>query len=99
LSSRIVNGFGPDKAVLAMTTIGMLVGIPVFCDSGFIILSRLIPSIASQASVNQASLTLALSSGLYTTHVLVPPTPGPLAAAVTYGLSDHLGLTLLLSTA
>lgn len=99
ISSRIVEAFGPGKAVLAMTTIGMLVGIPVFCDSGFIILSRLVPSIAGQASVNQASLALALSSGLYTTHVLVPPTPGPLAAAVTYGLSDHLGIMMLISTA
>jgi gluconate:H+ symporter, GntP family len=82
--------------VLAMAVIGVLIGIPVFADSGFIILSRLIPSIASQASLNPTQLSLALSTGLYTTHTLVPPTPGPLAAAANLGASGSLGLVMLI---
>lgn len=99
ISTRIVSLFGHRRSVLAMTTIGLIVGIPVFCDSAFIILSRLIPSVASQASVGQAPVALALSSGLYATHVLVPPTPGPLTAAVTYGQAEHLGVVMLVSFA
>jgi gluconate:H+ symporter, GntP family len=95
LGNKIVSAFGPSRTVLAMSVIGVLVGIPVFCDSGFIILSRLIPALAS-ASATPAQLSLALSSGLYTTHTLVPPTPGPLAAAANLGVTSHLGLVILI---
>ena len=96
ISQRLVYLFGAKRSVLAMTVIGVIVGIPVFCDSGFIILSRLIPSIASQAAINPTQLSLALSTGLYTTHTLVPPTPGPLAAAANLGLSGSLGTVILI---
>lgn len=96
ISRKMVYFFGAKRSVLALSMIGFVVGIPVFCDSGFIILSRLIPSIASQASVPGASLALSLSSGLYTTHTLVPPTPGPLAAAANLGLAANLGETILI---
>ena len=96
ISERLIYFFGQKKSPLALTTIGLLVGIPVFCDSGFIILSRLIPSIAASASIPSATLSLALSSALYTTHTLVPPTPGPLAAAANLGLGDHLGQVILI---
>jgi GntP family gluconate:H+ symporter len=97
ISERLVYFFGQRKSPFALTTIGLLVGIPVFCDSGFIILSRLIPSIAASASIPSATLSLTLSSALYTTHTLVPPTPGPLAAAANLGLSDHLGQVILIN--
>ncbi len=96
ISIGLLQLFGARKSIPAMTVIGAIVGIPVFCDSGFIILSRLIPTIATKASVPPASLTLGLSSGLYTTHSLVPPTPGPLAATANLGASDHLGMVILL---
>jgi GntP family gluconate:H+ symporter len=95
LGNKIVATFGPSRTMLAMTVIGVLVGIPVFCDSGFIILSRLIPALAS-ASATSAQLSLALSSGLFSTHTLVPPTPGPLAAAANLGATSHLGLVMLI---
>lgn len=95
ISQGMLKLLGPRNPVLAMTAIGFLVGIPVFCDSGFIILSRLIPSIASQTGASAGSMTLALASGLITTHVLVPPTPGPLAAATNLGMGSQLGLVML----
>lgn len=97
IGHRVIQWFGIRYSVLAMTTIGIIVGIPVFCDSGFIILSRLISSIASQSTANAAQLSLALSSGLYTTHVLVPPTPGPLAAAANLNFSEHISTLILIS--
>lgn len=97
IGHRIIKLFGIRYSVLAMTTIGIIVGIPVFCDSGFIILSRLISSIASQSTANSAQLSLALSSGLYTTHVLVPPTPGPLAAAANLNFSEHISTLIFIS--
>jgi gluconate:H+ symporter, GntP family len=99
ISHRLIHLFGAKRSVLAMTVIGVIVGIPVFCDSGFIILSRLIPSIASQTALNPSQLSLALSTGLYTTHTLVPPTPGPLAAAANLGVSGSLGTIILIGIA
>jgi gluconate:H+ symporter, GntP family len=97
ISNSLVYTFGSRRSPLAMSLIGWMVGIPVFCDSGFIILSRLIPSIAAQSSVPAATLALSLSTGLYSTHTLVPPTPGPLAVAATLGLADRLGEVILIS--
>jgi gluconate:H+ symporter, GntP family len=96
IAGSIVRIFGKNKSTLAMSSLGLLVGIPVFCDSAFIILSRLIPTIAIQSGIPGSSLALALSSGLYTTHSLVPPTPGPLAAAVNMGLADQLGHVIVI---
>ena len=95
IGSKIINSFGTSKTLIAMSMIGVVVGIPVFCDSGFIILSRLIPALTSP-EINQAQLSLALSSGLYASHTLVPPTPGPLAAAANLGMSANLGLVILI---
>ena len=95
LGKKIITAFGASRTTLAMSVIGLLVGIPVFCDSGFIILSRLIPALASSTATS-AQLSLALSSGLYTTHTLVPPTPGPLAATANLGATSHLGLVILI---
>jgi GntP family gluconate:H+ symporter len=96
ISTGILSMFGAKRSLISVGLIGMLVGIPVFCDSGFIILSRLIPSLALKTATAPASFTLALSSGLYTTHTLVPPTPGPLAAASNIGAGDHLGIVILI---
>ncbi len=95
IGNKIIVAFGPKKTILAMSMIGVLVGIPVFCDSGFIILSRLVPAL-SASGATPAQLSLALSSGLYTTHTLVPPTPGPLAAAANLGVASSLGMVILI---
>lgn len=98
IGTKIINAFGKSKTLMAMSIIGVVVGIPVYCDSGFIILSRLIPALAS-TEINQAQLSLALSTGLYTSHTLVPPTPGPLAAAANLGVTANLGLVILIGLA
>ena len=95
IGNKIVKAFGIGKTLIAMSMIGVVVGIPVYCDSGFIILSRLIPALSS-SSINEAQLSLALSTGLYTSHTLVPPTPGPLAAAANLGMTANLGLVMLI---
>ncbi len=40
-------------------------------------------------------MSVALATGLYATHTLVPPTPGPIAAAGNLGLDNQLGLVIL----
>lgn len=72
---------GKKNVPLAMGSVGYIVSMPVFCDSGFIILSPLNKALANKAKSSLAAGAVALSLGLYATHTMVPPTPGPVAAA------------------
>jgi GntP family gluconate:H+ symporter len=85
LANKILKLTGEKKAPLAMSMTGYIVSIPVFCDSGFIVLSSLMKAIGKKTGTAVTVLSIALASGLYATHVFVPPTPGPLAAAATLG--------------
>lgn len=96
LAERTVQLVGPKRVSLAMSLIGYIVSIPVFCDSAFILLSPLAKSLASKAKVPLAAAAMALSLGLYATHTMVPPTPGPVAAAGLLGAD--LGKVILLGS-
>ena len=91
IADVILKLFGKKRPTLAMSIIGAIVSIPVFCDSGFVILSSLNKAVAKKSNISLTTLTIALSSGLYATHTLIPPTPGPIAAAGNIGASDFLG--------
>lgn len=96
LADIILRVVGPRYPILAMSLIGYLVSIPVFCDSAFVILTSVRKSIALKTGKSPVALSIALATGLYATHTLVPPTPGPIAAAGNLGLSNQLGLVILL---
>lgn len=85
LANKILKKVGEKNSPLSMSLTGYIVSIPVFCDSGFIVLSALNKAIAKRTKIPLTILAVALASGLYATHVFVPPTPGPLAAAATIG--------------
>ncbi len=85
---------GKKNVPLALNIIGAIVSIPVFCDSGFIILAPLAKALTKQAKISFAAGAMALSLGLILTHSIIPPTPGPVGAA---GILDaDLGLVFLL---
>ncbi len=93
IASKILTKVKASHSPLAMNIIGFIISIPVFCDSGFIILSSLNKSLSKKTGIRLAVFAVALSTGLYAAHVFVPPTPGPLAAAAL--LDAELGLVLL----
>jgi GntP family gluconate:H+ symporter len=94
MARYILKLIGEKKSPLAMNITGILVSIPVFCDSGFIILSSLNKALSKKTGISLVVFAVALSTGLYVSHVFVPPTPGPLAAAAA--LNADLGLVILL---
>lgn len=94
IAFKMLKGLKKLPTTYAMSLIGYVVAIPVFCDAAFILLSPLTKSMSKKAKVSGKALTVALSTGLFAPHVLIPPTPGPLAAAATLGLND-LGLLIL----
>jgi len=81
LAETVLRVVGPRRPALAMSIIGYITSIPVFCDSGFVILSSLNKALSKKTGVSMATMATALATGLYATHTLVPPTPGPIAAA------------------
>jgi len=93
LAESILKLVGGKNVPLAMGIIGYIVSIPVFCDSAFVILCPLAKALSRKVKISLAASAIALSLGLYATHTMVPPTPGPVAAAGL--LEADLGLVIL----
>ena len=94
MAQIFVKKLGKGREELALAITGFLVSIPIFCDSGFVILSPLAKSISRSTGKSVISLGLSLALGLVITHSLVPPTPGPVGVAGIYGA--NVGTVLLL---
>lgn len=95
LADMVVSAVGKKHPELAMLIMGWIIGIPVFCDSGFVVLNPIREAICKKISANPAGTAAALSGGLYTSHVFIPPTPGPIAAAGSLGLGGNLLLVII----
>ncbi len=93
MANSILALVGKKRAPLTMSLTGYVTSIPVFCDSGFVVLSPINRALAEKSGISLAVMATALSSGLYATHCLVPPTPGPIIVAGT--LHADLGLVIL----
>ncbi len=94
LADMVVRVVGQKRPELAMLIMGWVVGIPVFCDSGFVVLNPIREALRKKIAANPVGMAVALSAGLYTSHVFIPPTPGPIAAAGAVGLSHNLLLVI-----
>lgn len=93
LANTILKWVGKKRGSLAMAICGYLVSIPVFSDSAIVILSPVAKSLSARSGMPLFALLGALNAGIMATHTMVPPTPGPLAAAGTLGAD--LGLVIV----
>lgn len=93
MARSILKLVGEKYVPFAMLILGYFISIPVYADSGFVILTPLNKALSKRAKITLASSAIALSLGLTITHCLVPPTPGPIAAAGIMGAD--LGLVIL----
>ena len=94
LADMVIKIVGPKHPELAIMLMGWVVSIPVFCDSGFVILNPIRKAMVQKTRVSSVSMTVCLSAGLYASHVFIPPTPGPIAAANTLGIGNNLLLVM-----
>ena len=92
IAEKVLKIIGKNRVPTAMGLIGWFVSIPVFADSGFLLLSPLNRSLSKKAKITLAGSAIALALGLTASHTMVPPTPGPIAAAGILGAD--LGLVL-----
>lgn len=97
MASTILKITGEKHAALGLAVTGYFVSIPVFCDSAFVLLSPLAKRISRDTRMSMTTMAIALAMGLHATHMLVPPTPGPLSVAGILGAD--LGMVILLGMA
>lgn len=94
MAETILRITGNKNADIGLAVTGYFVSIPVFCDSAFVLLSPLARRMSKDSGQSMTTMAVALAMGLHATHMLVPPTPGPLAVAGILG--SNLGLVILL---
>lgn len=95
LADAIIRIIGEKHPQLAIMLIGWIISVPVFCDSGFIIVNPIRKWLSRKTGFSSVTLTVALSAGLYVSHVFIPPTPGPIATAGLIGLESNLLLVII----
>ena len=86
MALTFIKLFGKKNEHWAMALTGFIVSIPIFCDSGFVILSPIAKAISKKTRRSIVEIGVPLAAGLVVTHCLVPPTPGPLGVAGTFGV-------------
>lgn len=94
LANMVIKVVGKKHPELAIELMGWVVSIPVFCDSGFVVLNPIRKALVKRTGVSSVAMTVCLSAGLYASHVFIPPTPGPIAAANTLGIGNELLLVM-----
>ena len=99
LADLVIKVVGKKNPELAIELMCWVVSIPVFCDSGFVILDPIRKALVRRTGTSSVAMTIALSAGLYISHVFIPPTPGPIAAAQTLGIGENLLLVMGLGAA
>lgn len=98
MADCVVRLVGKKHPEIAMMIMGWIVSIPVFCDSGFVILNPIRKAVVQRTRKSSVACTVALSMGLYIAHCFIPPTPGPIAAANTLyeGMGQEVNLLLVM---
>src|SRR5690606_19328446 len=94
IAECVLKRVGSTRVPLAMTLVGYITSIPVFADSAFVMLAPLNQALTRRAKLSLAVTVMALVMGLMVAHTMVPPTPGPIAAAAI--LEADLGLVISL---
>ena len=93
ITRSMVDLVGSRRMPLALTLTGFIIGVAIFSDVAYVILNPLVHSAAKTMGVSIAVMSTGLVGALQLTHAIVPPTPGPLAAAALVGAD--IGKTII----
>ena len=93
ITRTMIGVVGSSRMPLALTLTGFVLGIAIFSDVAYVILNPLVHSAAKLMNVPIGVMSIGLVGSLQLTHAIVPPTPGPLAAAALLGAD--IGKTII----
>jgi GntP family gluconate:H+ symporter len=96
IARYILSKTGENRSAQALGITGFITGLPIFCDSGFIILSGLAKSFSSKSKLAMPFMATVLATSLYSVHCLIPPHPGALAAAGL--IKVNIGYLIIIGT-
>lgn len=89
----LVRFFGYRNIQWAILLTGLLVGIPLFYNAGFVVLVPLVFAVAAATRLPLLYLALPMAAALSVTHGFLPPHPGPIALASIF--KADVGLILI----
>lgn len=95
LFSQLILKTFKSKTLSSLNIMGLFIGSVVFCDSAFLVLSGITKTISSTTAYSLSSLNISLAGGLYTSHNLIPPTPGPIAILNNFNSMELIGDTII----
>ena len=93
LADTLIGRFGEKRAPFALGVAALLFGFPIFFDAGLVVFLPIIFTVARRFGGSLLYYALPAAGGFAAMHAIVPPHPGPVAAAEQIGAD--IGLTLL----
>lgn len=94
LADTLINRFGEKRAPLALGIAALIFGFPIFFDAGLVVFLPIIFTVARRFGGSILKYGLPTAGAFAAMHAIVPPHPGPVAAADLMG--GDIGITLLL---
>ena len=92
ISNTLMSIFGVKNVTWAMMVTGLVVGIPLFYNVGFVLLVPLVFTVSYQYKLPAVYVGIPLLAALSVTHGFLPPHPSPAALVAQFGA--NMGLTL-----
>ncbi|MDF2967028.1 MAG: gluconate transporter [Nocardioidaceae bacterium] len=94
LADTLIGRFGEKRAPFALGVAALLFGFPIFFDAGLVVFLPIILTVARRFGGSLLLYALPAAGAFAAMHAIVPPHPGPVAAAEV--LNADIGLTLIL---
>jgi Gnt-I system high-affinity gluconate transporter len=92
ISDVLMSIFGVKNVTWAMMVTGLVVGIPLFYNVGFVLLVPLVFTVSYRFKLPAVYVGMPLLAALSVTHGFLPPHPSPAALVAQFGA--NMGLTL-----
>ena len=94
LADTLISRFGERRAPFALGVAALAFGFPIFFDAGLVVFLPIIFTVARRFGGSILLYGLPTAGAFAAMHAIVPPHPGPVAAADLMG--GDIGVTLLL---
>jgi GntP family gluconate:H+ symporter len=85
VSNALVRTLGERRVDWALMLSGFIIGLPVFFQVGLVLLAPVLFTVTRRTGTPLLRVAIPMLAGLSTTHGLIPPHPGPLAAIERLG--------------